>query len=427
MVAPDGSLYMQVENANESETDTCAGQNLTVSYSGGEQLALLHILANGATSSQGLESNTASSSAPANSATTGEVIPDGNGGVLANWTYQNAANIADAGTQGIVSSVFTVLSGSGTDTMVLGDNNIAFITDGRNLVSFSAANLLSNWTYTSTGGLLSFIDATPGSGVLINDSQQGAIQLDASGTPSSPVASLQGAVPFDMADWEGIVDGELAPLWEPDGSNGITNALAASDAPAPGENVQGQKQPSSCSPNTLNCVLAPIANVYPSKSPYIERDVTYGVYSLKSGNLTPLYQHSGKAFRITVHEDPTPEGLGVEPGATICNKNYNVPANVCVNTQGEYEQGIYTDKYSTQGGKPVDVLQKFKVDRQQVEVFWPTNQYSGQTSWYGATIQRAITTGTAVRIFQMSPDTKHPATCTANKSATPGCDTTPAD
>ena len=58
--------------------------------------------------------------------------------------------------------------------------------------------LQQSWSYTSSGGYLTFVAATSGGGVAINDDQQGVIQLDSSGNPSAPVASLQGAAPYEM-------------------------------------------------------------------------------------------------------------------------------------------------------------------------------------------------------------------------------------
>src|SRR5580658_6310587 len=84
----------------------------------------------------------------------------------------------------------------GVKSMVLGDNGMAFATDGNSVVSFSVPSLAPTWSYTSTGGGLSFVAATSGGGVTINDSQQGVIQLDSSGNAGTPAGSLQGSTPF---------------------------------------------------------------------------------------------------------------------------------------------------------------------------------------------------------------------------------------
>jgi hypothetical protein len=79
-----------------------------------------------------------------------------------------------------------------------------FATDGGSVVAFSVPSLAPTWTYTSTAGSLSLVAATSGGGVTINDSQQGVIQLDSTGTPGAPIASLQGAIPSWHGDWDNI-------------------------------------------------------------------------------------------------------------------------------------------------------------------------------------------------------------------------------
>lgn len=128
------------------------------------------------------------------------VIPDGNGGLLANfttWAGGGAGILTIADTNGASASFPGFNMYPPADNMVLGDNNTAFMTDGTRVVSFNTTSLQTNWTYMSTNGL-SLIKATFGSGVLIDDSQQGVIQLDATGTAGSPVAALQNAIPFNL-------------------------------------------------------------------------------------------------------------------------------------------------------------------------------------------------------------------------------------
>lgn len=138
-----------------------------------------------------------------------DVIPDGNGGVLATWVeVPGNANgpypltIADVGPNGTVQANFSNLNGQGAgdSSLVLGDNNTAFATDGATVVSFNVSTLQQNWAYTSTGGSLSFVAATSGGGLTINDSQLGVIQLDSSGNASAPVASLRAATPLGYTD-----------------------------------------------------------------------------------------------------------------------------------------------------------------------------------------------------------------------------------
>ena len=126
----------------------------------------------------------------------GAVIPDGQGGVLATWRNgSNATVAADVGTPGGGQAIFSSFP-NGIGSMVLGDNNTAFATDGTNVTAFSVPSFQTMWSYSGTPGAISLVVATSGGGVTINDSQQGVIQLDSSGNASTPVASLQGAMPF---------------------------------------------------------------------------------------------------------------------------------------------------------------------------------------------------------------------------------------
>ena len=107
--------------------------------------------------------------------------------------------------------------------MVLGDNNAAFVTDGTTVTALSVPGLQVLWNYASTGGTLSFVAATQGGGVAINDSQQGVILLDPTGGAGTPASSLQTAVPLlegtaislldlptgNFGPWVGIVSSEL--------------------------------------------------------------------------------------------------------------------------------------------------------------------------------------------------------------------------
>ena len=140
----------------------------------------------------------------------GAVIPDGQGGMVATWlNSSNATVAADIGTPGGGQAIFSSFP-NGIGSMVLGDNNTAFATDGNNMVAFDATSLQPKWSYASTGGFLSLVAATSGGGVTINDSSQGVIQLDSSGSASAPVASLQGAQYFGNALWLGVTGDPVA-------------------------------------------------------------------------------------------------------------------------------------------------------------------------------------------------------------------------
>jgi hypothetical protein len=211
MVGLDGTVSVEVESSQYSYTyPSCEGTGGGASYS--ESLLLLQVLPNGATRSLPLKSYSGLNSSgrqPFNQP--GDVIPDGIGGVLASWTPdpsgyagEDPPTITDIDPQGAIqssnsfSAIQIDVGQPISDSMVLGENGHAFITDGNNVVSFSPSTLQQSWSYTSTGGYLSLIAAISGGGVAINDDQQGVIQLDSSGGASTPVASLQGAAPYEM-------------------------------------------------------------------------------------------------------------------------------------------------------------------------------------------------------------------------------------
>jgi IPT/TIG domain len=203
MVAPDGSLFSAVGTTNSSLYEVCdrsTGVPNATSQSSGV-IKLVRVLPDGGTQLQQIDgSSTQNQSFTPDADIPNEVIPDGNGGVLATFGgYNQQMQVSDVGSGGggaaTIPNVF--MGGVPNPTaMVLGDNSIAFGTDGGSVVAFSTATLQPLWTYTSTGGSLSLLVATSGGGVTINDSLQGVIQLDSSGNAGTPVASLQGAAPF---------------------------------------------------------------------------------------------------------------------------------------------------------------------------------------------------------------------------------------
>ena len=168
-----------------------------------------------------------------------DVIPDGNGGVLASWSKvpegsigaSTPLTVADIGAQGTSQADFSVLDVPGTvdDSLVLGDTGAAFATDGNSIVAFNPLTLQTLWTYTSTGGALSFVAATSGGGVTINDSAQGVIQVDSAGNAGAPSSLLRGTSPFlegsqvaftddglsASGEWAGVVSNQMGVIAGP--------------------------------------------------------------------------------------------------------------------------------------------------------------------------------------------------------------------
>jgi Glucodextranase, domain B/Beta-propeller repeat/Bacterial Ig-like domain (group 2) len=426
IVAPDGFAYMEIETTQTSSDLECSNEGDTETSSYSESLLLLR---------NGASFKTLNSHGGSGGDTPGMVIPDGNGGILVTYVDSSASGLTIADTLGSQATFSNLGSASG---MVLGDNNTAFVTDGLYVVAFDATSIQQLWTYTSTGGTLSFINATSGGGVAINDSELGAIQLSSTGSASTPVASLLGSVPFSVFSWQGIAAGELAMTLDPDGSNGITTVLPQSPSPSPNVNPQGQSAPPPCFTTAHHCVLVPVSDNYSHPSIGIgggpERDLIYGLYFLDSSrNLNPQYQHIKPKFEIVNREAfATPPNTDTD--ATICTGNNYV--STCNGEDNHLTDGLSEGNASL----TISVTQTFYVNRQQVQVYWPQLR-SNQIQWYGSPRisdlgknpaqpnQQATTVGRTVGlIYQLDLDPQLPASCVRaenDPSYGGGCSTTP--
>lgn len=161
----------------------------------------------------------------------GRIIPDGEGGVLATWViapstapmpmnpYQ-AADVASGAVTATYDLPFTPKNlMDGPDglpimpSLVLGENGVAFATDGQStgdstnlslgpkVVSFSPTSGAVNWAYqVGTSSTVSIMVALSGNSVYINDSQAGISQLNAGGNATSLTSNL-GGVP--QPAWSG--------------------------------------------------------------------------------------------------------------------------------------------------------------------------------------------------------------------------------
>ncbi len=181
----------------------------------------------------------------------GRIIPDGQGGVLATWVispsnpinlpiptnpYQ-AAHVVSGAVTATYNLPFSpktcVLGADGlpiNPTLVLGENGVAFATDGKSsgdstnnegpkVVSFNLASGTVNWFYqvTSTSSVLSMMTAISGNGLDINDSQNGVTQFDSSGNASAVTGALGGVA---QSSWNGnwvlqTAQGASEPLISP--------------------------------------------------------------------------------------------------------------------------------------------------------------------------------------------------------------------
>ena len=282
-VAPDGSVYVELEvqqfTYTESAPPSC--QVIPAAYS--DDLSLLRVVPDGGTQMQTLASYGLADVVslpggvdfPIHAA--GDIIPDGGGGVLASWAnYPGTSEfppltIADIGPQGNTQVTLSNFQEPGypgypvDNDLVLGDNNTAFATDGFTVVAFDATTLQQKWSYASTGGFLSFVAATSGGGVTINDNQQGMIQLDSSGNASAPVASLQGAVPYEMLTPSSPTLGQGLGLWSTTGMTSPASltflasaAIQSADSGFAKPAGAGQKQRSAVAiPRSISYALGP--------------------------------------------------------------------------------------------------------------------------------------------------------------------------
>jgi Glucodextranase, domain B/Bacterial Ig-like domain (group 2) len=209
MVAADGSVYVEFDVNQQTWTSAYPSCASTLApYT--ETLELLRVLPGGATQTQALASYSTSDwggvTYPAPFHYPGDVIPDGNGGVLASYDAEQGIGtvptITDT-TSGATQPLSSLLDVTSDSSLVLGDNNTAFVTDGNTLISLNASSLQQNWAYTSQGGELNFVAATSGGGVAINDSQLGPIQLDANGNPSQLTGQATNSPTFSWANqWD---------------------------------------------------------------------------------------------------------------------------------------------------------------------------------------------------------------------------------
>ncbi|MFZ0412660.1 MAG: hypothetical protein WAL51_14155, partial [Candidatus Acidiferrales bacterium] len=168
------------------------------------------------------------------------VIPDGNGGVLAAYAKNYNApplTIVDVGPNGTTSADFSSLQiAVPFNNLVLGDSNTAFVTDESTVLAIQVPSLSVSWSYPSSGGLLSLVAGTRGGGVLVNDSEQGLVQLDSFGNSGTPIAALQYPLPWSLGVYYDISSSEMTSI------SGPNTPVSGSDFPEPqGSGAQNQQ------------------------------------------------------------------------------------------------------------------------------------------------------------------------------------------
>ena len=204
MVNSDGSIYV------EYEVRQIAYPLIVTSA----QLYMLQIATDNSTTTTLLSSTTADENL-----FPGRIIPNGLGGILATWTisrsnppiptnpYQ-AAYVVSGGIVAAYSLPFTpqnfVLGQDGlplSPSLVLGENGVAFATDGSStgdstnpslgpkISSIMLTSGAVNWSYqVGTQSKVSIMASEKGNGIEIDDTQAGVTHLDSNGNPSQVAA-----------------------------------------------------------------------------------------------------------------------------------------------------------------------------------------------------------------------------------------------
>src|SRR5262249_1581218 len=133
------------------------------------------------------------------------MIPDGNGGILANWIVDNTNPLvapqpyqaADVVGGTIVAS-YAMPNAPATLTrgpsglpvgpaMVVGENGTAFAAYGPNVTSFASGSGSANWNYQPAAGVNSVL-AAEGGGILVIDGVLGQVPIDLTGSAGTTIA-----------------------------------------------------------------------------------------------------------------------------------------------------------------------------------------------------------------------------------------------
>jgi hypothetical protein len=310
VVAPDGSLYMEVTSSNTILQTNCeAGPQPYEFGSGTSNLSLLRISPDGGVGLTSLDSSSGPGLIP------GKVIPDGQGGALASWAKGTNPTIADVGSSGSPQAIFSSLSG-GVSGLVLGDNNKAFATDGNTVVGFGVPALAPAWTYSSTGGSLSFITSMSGGGVAVEDSLLGLVQIDSNGNASQPVAGFSSWGPWALGVWPLILNNVPAFVAGPD----VLTSLSA----FPQEEGGGAQNGQAPKP-TIDHFMPKTADQYgqPTYGPFINGMKSYVSPKWVNHKFFTGHDASAKAFQVELAKPLA--AIGFLGDSFFITGNSNIP------------------------------------------------------------------------------------------------------
>jgi hypothetical protein len=233
-IMTDGTTVFEVSVTNLVDDEECSSACLST-FSDQESLYLVTLQTDGSSTSQTLGTNSSQGTSClcsdlASYYVPGEIIPDGQGGILASWVNGPGG-----------SNVTHILSGSTTtyslphnvslDYMVLGDNNTVFaadnsfdVTDQPVLFAFDVNSGAVKWTYQQSVDRLAWIAASDGGGVVAKSTSNGVdtiIDFDSSGNPTTDPLTGTGL---------SYADGNL---WLDPPSAGPTTGIIGNEIPAP--------------------------------------------------------------------------------------------------------------------------------------------------------------------------------------------------
>ena len=175
---------------------------------------------------------------PYHHASPGEVIPDGLGGSLVSWKDQNNSPPGYSTYTPTVFHVSDVASNGGTSDftlpslqpdyyastaylpMVLGENNAAFVSAGKNVVAFNVTSGQTLWTYSDSQGIPSLVVSAAGGGLTAKTTggADTVLRFDPSGTLTTD-------------SWSGPnLDYYIGNLWFGSSSSGSGSPLIAYSA-----------------------------------------------------------------------------------------------------------------------------------------------------------------------------------------------------
>jgi hypothetical protein len=194
IVGPDGRVFAETIVKKEIQATGCDGFNSVINP--GLSLSLVEMQAGGGATSavpfQTISSVFSDGSDPA--AFPSDLIPDGQGGVLASWSLISVnsslireIHMTDVSTTG--ANDFTVPLAAGNPiTMVLGDGGVVFANDGKTIIATDQTGQ-TKWTWApppATPSLESVAAATGGGFVAKYNSGSGdvVVRFDALGNPS---------------------------------------------------------------------------------------------------------------------------------------------------------------------------------------------------------------------------------------------------